>query len=289
MMTGKESRLDDVLELIKMRLVSLVLLSAAVGYYIAPRNSFDLSKLILTMLGTALVAAGSMALNEWWERADDARMKRTAARPLPSGRISEGAAIAAGVILSAVGLLLLFFKVNAQACILSAATLISYILIYTPLKKVTSLCTLVGAVPGALPPMIGWAGAVGGWPAPRAWVLFCIVFIWQMPHFLAIAWMHRKDYGEAGFKMLSVEDPSGHQVGRQILLYSLALLPVTLLPPIFDMTGKIYFYGALLLGVSKIGLVLWGLPQMDARCRVIFRASLAHLSFLLLLMFLNKV
>ena len=284
----KKKTFQDYLELTKMRLVTLVLLSSAAGYYLAPRDFFHKTLFAYTMIGTALVAAGSMALNELWEKIEDAKMKRTAHRPIPTGKIRSVEAFALGLGFSVLGLYFLYFKVNPLACFYAALTLISYVLVYTPLKKVTNLCTLVGAIPGALPPLIGWAAAINEHPGFRGWILFAIVFIWQIPHFLAIAWMFRDDYENAGFKMISGSDPTGAFTGRQILLYSVTLLPVSLLPTMFEITGKVYFWGALLLGVAKIIIVIVGLRDMNKNCRFIFRASLIHLSLLLLLMVMNR-
>ncbi len=281
------ARVSDYLELTKMRLVSLVLLSTAVGFFLGARG-FDFILFTLCLTGTGLVAAGSMVLNQWWERREDAQMARTLGRPIPAAKISPREAFWFGILLCIAGLAFLLFEVNFESAFLAALTLVSYVLLYTPLKKKTSLCTIVGAVPGALPPLIGWAAAAGK-TSFEAWLLFAIIFLWQMPHFLAIAWLYRKDYAAAGFKMLSVTDPSGSQVSRQILLYSLALLPVSLLPSAFGMLGIFYFLGALLFGIAFIAVCFESLKGLDQKAGLLFRASILYLSALQVLMFLDKV
>lgn len=281
------ARLRDYAELTKARLVSLVLLSTAVGYFLGSSGSFDGVLFAVSLFGTGLVAAGSMALNQWWERREDAQMTRTLARPLPASRLVPAEALVFGLVLSAAGLAILYFQVNFAAAFLAGLTLVSYVWIYTPLKKKTSLCTIVGAIPGALPPMIGWAAATGK-ISFEAWLLFAIIFLWQMPHFLAIAWLYRKDYASAGFCMLSVEDPSGKQVSRQILLYSLALLPVSLLPSVLGLQGKFYFAGALVFGLGFIAAALESLKGLDNKAGKIFRASILYLAAILILMVLDK-
>jgi heme o synthase len=280
------ARAAEYLELTKMRLVSLVLLSTAVGFFLASRR-FDGGLFAICLTGTGLVAAGSMALNQWWERREDAQMVRTLARPLPAGKLAPREAFWFGILLSTAGLALLYLQVNLETAFLAGLTLVTYVLLYTPLKKTTSLSTIVGAVPGALPPLIGWAAAAGT-TTFEAWLLFAIIFLWQMPHFLAIAWLYRKDYAAAGFRMLSVTDPSGKQVSRQILLYSLALLPVSLLPSALGLLGPLYFLGAILFGLGFIALSIESLKNLDQKAGVLFRASILYLSGLLILMVLDK-
>lgn len=282
------ARLHDYWELAKPRLVSLVMLSTSVGFFLASNGPLNWPLLILSFVGTGLVAGGSMGLNQWMERREDAKMQRTAKRPLPGGRLHAAEAFTFSFILCAAGLAILFWGVNEVAAFLSALTLVSYILLYTPLKKITSLCTIFGAIPGALPPMIGWASASGEVPY-EAWVLFAIIFLWQMPHFLAIAWLCRKEYASAGFKMLSVTDPSGAQVARQMILYTAALLPVSLLPSLIHMTGVFYFWGALIAGVIFITLGILGLRDLDRYARPLFRMSIFYLALILILMVMDKV
>ena len=282
------SRTHDYMELAKTRLVSLVLLSTGVGFFLGSFGRFDWLLFLSAVSGTALVAAGSMVLNQWMERVEDARMTRTAARPLPAGRMHSAEAFIFGVILFVSGLAVLLITTNPVTAFLAALTFASYLILYTPLKSKTSLCTIVGAVPGALPPLIGWAAAAGK-PSFEAWILFAILFLWQMPHFLAIAWMYRKEYAAAGFKMLSVTDPSGVQVSRQILIYSLALLPVSLLPTVVHLNGIFYFLSALILGIYYIRLAIESLDHLDQKARQLFRASIIYLALLLVMMVIDKV
>jgi protoheme IX farnesyltransferase len=192
-----------------------------------------------------------------------------------------------GIAASAAGLFILEAMVGRTSSVLAGLTLISYLLVYTPLKRKTELCTIVGAVPGALPPLIGWSSA-GASLTLEAWILFSILFLWQMPHFLAIGWMYRHEYANAGCRMLSVNDTDGYRVGRQIILYSLALLPVSLLPTLVGLTGLIYFFGALALGIGLIIFAVASLKQLDAKARFLFRASVIYLSCLLILMIADK-
>lgn len=286
--TEARARFADYVDLMKLRLVSLVMLSAAVGFFLGSHGPFNTALFWNCLLGTSFVAAGSMALNQWWERREDALMMRTLARPLPASKLSPAQAFFFGVLVSVTGLAILFFQTNIETTVTAAVTLITYVWVYTPLKKKTTLCTIVGAVPGALPPIIGWAAAAGK-VTHEAWLLFAIIFLWQMPHFLAIAWLYRKDYANAGFKMLSVEDPSGVQVSRQILLYSLALLPVSLLPTVLGFLGPFYFAGAMLFGLGLIAISWESLKNLDAKAGLLFRASILYLSGILILMVLDKV
>lgn len=291
MMTGAFSfsfaRLSDYWELTKPRLVSLTLWSTAAGLILADRAPVHFRLLTLTLLGTALVAAGSMSFNEWLERAEDARMSRTANRPLPAGRLHPYEAVIAGSLFSVMGLAVLYYGVNSLSALLAFATLVSYAAIYTPLKKITSLCTLVGAVPGALPPLIGWA-AVSGTLSAQAWVLFAIIFFWQMPHFYAISWFCRRDYEAAGFRMLVVKDPGGRRVAREMFLYNLAMIPVSLLPFLTGLTGKIYLTAAILMGAVMTVLSILCLKDLEKYARIFFRASLLYLTFLFIFMVANK-
>lgn len=279
--------LKDFLELTKPRLVSLVLLSTAVGFYLASCGAVDGTVLLRTLLGTALVAGGSMALNEWMERDEDARMKRTSSRPIPSGRIRPAFALVFGILISLAGFASLWI-IQPISALVASLIWVSYLLIYTPLKKRTSLCTLAGAIPGALPPLIGWTAASGGRPDLQAWILFLIIFLWQMPHFFAIAWLHRADYTAAGFRMLSVEDPGGNRVARQILLYSFATVQASFLASAAGLTGPVYFWGALVAGFLVLALAVTGLERLNEKARSLFRASVLYLAFLFLLMVVDK-
>jgi protoheme IX farnesyltransferase len=233
-----------------------------------------------TLIGTALVAGGAAALNQVLERDTDGRMRRTASRPLPRGRLSVVESTWFGVALSTAGLLDLALATNPAAALVAAATLISYVLVYTPLKTRTSLATLVGAVPGALPPVIGWAAASGSITLP-ALVLFGIVFFWQMPHFLAIAWMYRHDYARAGIPMLPVLEPDGRRTGHQALLYAAALWPVSLLPALVGLAGSAYSIVATALGFAFIGLAaMFARDRSQTNARRLFLFSLLYLTLL---------
>lgn len=279
----------DLWELTKPGINALVLVTAAVGSYLASEGRLDIQLLIWTLGGTALLSGGTNALNQYAERVADTRMKRTRDRPLPAGRLQPGLALTFAVSISVAGVLVLALLVNPLTALLGVVALVVYIFAYTPLKKRTSLCTIVGAIPGAIPPMMGWT-AVSGRVDVLAWVLFAIVFLWQLPHFLAIAWLYREDYAKAGLPMLPVVDPEGIRTGHQIILYSLALLPVSLLTTILDVTGAIYFFGALTLGV---GLIALGVGVAVARtglyAKRLFFASIVYLPALLILMVIDKL
>jgi protoheme IX farnesyltransferase len=276
----KGHRLLDFVSLTKPRLNLLVLLTTLGGVYIAAPDGVPASLVIHTMLGTALVAGGAAALNQVWERKTDRLMRRTSRRPIASERLHAAEGAWFGILLGGAGLVELTVAVNITAAWVAAVTLISYVLFYTPLKTRSSLSTLVGAVPGALPPVIGWAAATGNIGLPAA-VLFGIVFFWQMPHFLAIAWMYREDYARAGIPMLPVLDPDGQRTGRQALQYSLALGPVSLMPVLVGIAGATYAATAVLLWAT----MLWGSARFarhrsNAYARTLFVLSLAYLTLL---------
>jgi len=275
-------------ELTKPRLTLLALVSTAAGFVLASASPPDGLRLLITLLGAALVGGGANALNQYLEREPDALMARTKSRPLPSGRLNPQSALWCGLVLSVIGVAALAGLVNLLAAALSAGVLATYVGLYTPLKRTTSLCTLVGAVPGALPPLIGWAASRGELGL-GAWVLFAILFLWQLPHFLAIAWMHRDEYARAGFQMLSVTDPGGASASRQMVLYGAALLPISLLPTVLGLAGPIYFVGALGAGVWFVGTAAvaarWRSRPMVSK---VFLGSVGYLSLILLLMVLDK-
>lgn len=280
------SRVADFVELTKPRITSLVLVTAAVGYAVGggavPRINF-----LLFMLGTALSCAGASALNQYLERDADARMTRTSRRPVPAGRVTPQDALVFGLAISAAGLIVLA-GVNLLTLALGAASLLSYVLAYTPLKRVTSLCTVVGAVPGALPPLMGWAAARGSL-GPAGWGLFAILFLWQLPHFLAIGWLYREDYARGGFSMLAVNDRDGSSSGRQAALYATALLPVTLAAGLLAAAGKAYLWGALVLGVAFLACALaflWN--RSTGSARRLFLVSILYLPLLLGLMVFDR-
>jgi len=278
----------DYLALTKPRLTFLALLAVLAGFLMGSSRPLEWGRLLLTLLGAALVGGGGNALNQWWEREADALMRRTNRRPLPAGRLRPGQALAFGLAAAAGGVLLLALAVHALAALLGVVTLISYVALYTPMKRVTPLCTLIGAVPGALPPVIGWAAARGAL-ALEAWVLFAMLFLWQLPHFLAIAWVHREDYARAGFRMLPVVDPEGLSTARQMVLYGSALLPISLLPTLLGAAGEVYFAGAAAVGVWFVGMtVAAARRRSEALAGRLFLASIGYLPVVLGLMVLDR-
>jgi heme o synthase len=280
--------LAGVWEMTKPGITLMVVLTSALGFLLAggPAVSWQFAA---TLLGTGLVAAGASVLNQFWERVPDALMRRTAGRPLPAGRIDPDLALLAGVGLGVAGLIELAWAVNALTAALAALALAGYVFVYTPLKRVSSLATVVGAVPGALPPMMGWC-AVRGEVDLAAWVLFGILFFWQMPHFLAIAWICREDYARGGFPMLPVIDPGGVWTARQSILYGAALVPVSLLPSLLGLTGRLYFGGALALGVGYLGFCLaFAHRRSTAAARRLMLSSLLYLPAILLAMLADRL
>lgn len=278
-----------VCELVKARLTFLVLLTTLVGFYMGWRGPMDYRLMLHTLSGTTLLACGAAALNQLWEREHDARMQRTADRPLPSGRMKPETVLVFGGICSMGGLLYLAFAVDLLTSLLGAATLISYVFVYTPLKRVTWLNTAVGAVPGALPPLMGWSAARGELSG-EGWALFAVLFFWQIPHFFAIAWLYREEYAKAGFVMLPSLDPDGSRTGHQAVSHSLGLLTVSLLPFLFGMTGRVYPIGALLLGSAfLICAIQFSRDLSRSRARKLFFVSILYLPLLLGLMVFDKL
>ncbi len=281
-------RLADLLELTKPRVVAMVLVTTLVGFYLGSAGTPLLGLMLHTLAGTAIAAGGTLALNQYLERDLDARMDRTRHRPLPDGRVTPGEALAFGGALLVVGLGWLALAVGPLTALVTASISVTYLLVYTPLKPVTSLCSVVGAIPGALPPVAGWAAARGTL-GPEAWVLFGILFLWQIPHSLAIGRMYRDDYARAGIRLLPVIDRDGLSTGTQVVTNCLALVPVALLPTLIGLAGPVYFLVALTLGVgflwSAIGLARRGSAR-DAR-RVLL-VSLVYLPLLLATMALDK-
>lgn len=265
-----------------------MLLTAAAGFYLGSGAGVDVGLLVRTLVGVALVAAGTNAFNQVRERDVDAQMPRTRGRPLPSGRVSlRAAAVFAGTI-SLAGVVYLALAVNLLTAGLAALTLASYVLLYTPLKRRTTLNTLIGAVPGALPIVGGWTAA-GGALGPAVAALFGILFLWQLPHFLALAWIYREDYRRAGLAMLSVDDPDGRHTGQMVLLYAVALVPVSLFPTLLGVTGALYFFGALALGLGYAGVSIALLRAVTtSRAWRVFLVSIVYLPALLTLMVLDK-
>ena len=273
-------RAADFVTLVKPRLNLLVVFTAAAGLYLASPNGVALSVLLHTLVGTALIAGGAAALNQVLERDTDALMRRTRTRPIASGRLRPSQGVWFGLVLSTAGLIELAVGVNLVSSGMAALTLGSYVLVYTPLKRRTSLATLVGAVPGALPPVIGWVGATGSLTLP-ALILFGISFLWQIPHFLAIAWLYRDEFAAAGIPLLPVLEPDGRRTGQQALLYSAALWPVSLLPPLVGLAGGLYLVVATLLGLALIALsVSFARDRSTVSARRLFLFSIAYLPLL---------
>jgi protoheme IX farnesyltransferase len=276
-------------ELFKARLTTLVLLTTFIGFYLGTVGRVDYLLLLHTLVGTALLACGSSVLNQWLEREHDAKMQRTEDRPLPTGRISADNALKLGGILSAGGLAYLAFSVNLLTSLLGAATLILYVLVYTPLKRVTTLNTIIGAIPGALPPLMGWTAAQGQITI-QGWSLFAILFFWQLPHFLAIAWMYREDYARAGFQMLPIVDPSGARTGRQAVSHTLGLLAISFFPFLYRMVGTASLVGALVLGIVFLVCAIRFARRLDrSSARTLFFVSIIYLPLMMILMVLDKI
>ncbi|MBM3833248.1 MAG: protoheme IX farnesyltransferase [Verrucomicrobia bacterium] len=276
-------------ELTKPRLTALVLVTTLVGLYVGAQESISCVLMLNTLIGTALVAGGAAALNQLLEREHDAKMRRTEARPLPSGRLQPEAVLVFGGVCSAVGLIYLAAAVNLLTSVLGAITLVSYLFVYTPLKRVTPLNTVIGAIPGALPPLMGWT-AVRGEVTGEGWALFGILFFWQLPHFLAIGWIYREEYAKAGFAMLPVIDVEGSRTGRQAVSHTLGLLTVSLAPFVFKLAGVLYLAGALGLGMAFIWFAIQFSRHLTKwHARQLFYTSIIYLPLLLGLMVLDKV
>jgi protoheme IX farnesyltransferase len=279
----------DYMELVKARLTFLVLLSTLVGFVMGSGGGIELGLMIHTLFATALVAGGAASLNQWLEREADAKMQRTRNRPLPSGRMQAQEAVVFGTAVSLIGIIYLAVSVNALASLIAMVTLGAYLFIYTPLKRMTWLNTIIGAVPGAMPPLIGWAGASGGLSAD-GWVLFAIMFFWQMPHFFAIAWIYRDDYKAAGFPMLPVVDPEGASTGRLSVFHAMALLPISLMPAVLGMAGPVYFLSALVLSCAYLLFaVRFNRRKGRPDAWWLFGASIVYLPILLSIMVFDKL
>jgi protoheme IX farnesyltransferase len=281
------SRASDFLALTKPRITFLVVVTAAVGYALgAP--VFQSAVFLAVLAGTALVAGGASALNQYAEREVDARMLRTRGRPLPAGRLAPAEALAFGVVIAGVGLAILAAGTTPLTVALGLAALVTYVFAYTPLKRVSSLCTVVGAVPGALPPLMGYAAARGALDR-TAWALFAILFLWQLPHFLALSWMYRDDYARGGFPMLAVSDVDGASTGRQALLYAAALLPVTLAAGLFAQAGTAFLWGALAAGLGFLACAaLFARRREIAWARRLFLVSVLYLPAVCALMVFDR-
>ncbi len=286
---GTRRRLADFLSLAKPRVVLMVVLTTLVGYYLGASSDLDLLRLVHLLVGTALAAGGTLALNQFLERDVDAQMLRTRMRPLPDGRLQPVEAAAFGTLMTVGGLAYLAVAAGPAAAAITAITSVLYLGVYTPLKQVSPLCTVLGAIPGALPPVAGWVAARGELGL-GAGVLFAILFLWQLPHTLAIARLYRDDYARAGIRVLPVVDPDGGSTERQIVTGCLALHAAGLLPTLVGLTGGVYFFGALLLGAVFLvfGAAQALRPSAPAARRVVI-ASVVYLPLLLVLMALDKV
>jgi protoheme IX farnesyltransferase len=283
------SRASDFVMLAKPRLNMLVVASSLAGYVMGGGDMSDAMRVVFTVAGTAFVAGGASAFNQVIERSPDSLMRRTRLRPVPDGRLQPGESLVFATALSIVGLLILSAGVNPLSAGVALVTLLTYALIYTPLKRRSSFSTVVGAIPGALPPVIGWAAArdtlsYGGW------ILFGILFLWQLPHFLSIAWMYREDYARAGFPMLPVIEPDGRSTGRQAVIYCSALLPVSLMPTLVGMATTTYFVGALVLGLLFLALTMkFAGTRAMSDARRLFFGSILYLPLLWILMIVFRV
>jgi len=281
-------RVLDFVELGKLRVVSMVLVTTGVGFYLGSQGSFDYLRLLATLTGTGLAAAGTLALNQFMERDVDAKMRRTRNRPLPEGRLHPGEAFLFGVGVTAIGLLYLSLQVNLLAGLVTAATSLSYLLLYTPLKRRTTFSTVVGAVPGALPPVTGWVAATN-LLSVEAWILFTILFLWQLPHSLAIARIYRDDYSRAGIRLLPVVEPDGGSAARQVIGNCTALVLVGMMPTVVGLAGAIYLAVGLVLGLVFLGYGIgFAISRSVPAARKLLFASLVYLPVLLLAMALDK-
>jgi protoheme IX farnesyltransferase len=284
--------IGDYLELTKPRITVFILMSTAIGFlcgtHLASSNANIWLTLFHTLLGTALIASGTAALNQWYEREADAKMNRTRLRPIPSGRVTSARAFWFATLLSIAGFVDLWLGANRLTALLGAFTLASYLFVYTPLKRRSPHSTTIGAIPGAMPPLIGFAAAAGTLTA-EAWVLYAILFLWQFPHFYAIAWMYREDYARAGIRMLPVVEPDGASTARRMVLFSLVLLPVSLLPKFTAMAGNVYLFGAAALGAVFVFAAMRALfNRSDLRARQVLLASIVYLPALYGLLALDR-
>jgi protoheme IX farnesyltransferase len=280
--------MKDYIDLTKPSITWLILMSAGVGYFFGHHGAWDIWLLVHTVLGVGLIASGTAALNQWYEREADGKMLRTLHRPIPSGRLSPNRALAFGAALSVAGFAELAAEVNLLSGLLGLFTLLSYLFLYTPLKQRSPLSTTIGAFPGAMPPLIGFAAARGSLTV-EAWALFAILFLWQFPHFYSIAWMYREDYARAGILMLPVVEPDGKSTARQIVLFGFTLIPVSLVPSLLGMSGKIYFLGALVLGLYFLySGVRVALKRSILRARHVLLVSVVYLPLIYGLMVLDR-
>jgi heme o synthase len=281
-------RVSAYVELTKPRITFLIVLTSAAGFGLASRRGVDYVALLSALFGIALLSSGIATLNQYAERDLDGMMRRTAGRPLPTGKVAPWEALAFGAGLTILAEIYLLVLVNPLSALLGLTVIAGYLFGYTPLKTRSSLSTVVGAFPGAVPPLIGWTAATGTLSI-EAWVLFAILFLWQFPHFLAIAWMYREDYSRAGILMLPVVEPDGRVTAQQIVVYTLMLIPVSLLPTVLGLSGRIYFFGALLLGLLFLySSVRAAFSMSRQQARQLLLASVLYLPLLFVLMVANK-
>jgi protoheme IX farnesyltransferase len=283
-----KARAAAYVELTKPRITSLIVLTSAAGFSLGSRGAVNYLTFAHAMIGIALLSSGIATLNQFMERDLDGLMRRTENRPLPSGRLVPFEALWFGIMLTVGAELYLALSVNVLTAVMGLTVITGYLFLYTPLKTRTSLSTAVGAFPGAMPPLMGWTAARGEVDV-AAWVLFAILFLWQFPHFLAIAWMYREDYGRAGIRMLPVVEPDGRVTGQQIILYSLMLLPVSLLPTFLGISGRFYFFAALMLGLLFLASsIRAALSKSNQHARQLLLASVLYLPLLFGVMVLNR-
>ena len=281
-------RLSAYVELTKPRITFLIVLTSAAGFALGSPGPVDYVALLSALFGIGLLSSGIATLNQYAERELDGLMRRTANRPLPAGKLAPWEALAFGAATTILAEAYLLVLVNPLSALLGLTVIAGYVFAYTPLKTRTSLSTLVGAFPGAVPPLIGWTAASGSLSL-EGWVLFAILFLWQFPHFLAIAWMYREDYSRAGILMLPVVEPNGRVTAQQIVVYTLMLLPVSLLPVALGMAGRVYLYGAIVLGLLFLYSSLRAAFSMSRQqARRLLLASVLYLPLLFILMVLNQ-
>jgi protoheme IX farnesyltransferase len=286
--TSAKARAAAYIELTKPRITFLIVLTSAAGFCLGARGAVNYVVFTHAMIGIALLSSGIATLNQYLERDLDGLMRRTENRPLPSGRLVPFEALWFGITLTIVAELYLALSVNVLTALMGLTVIAGYLFLYTPLKTRTSLSTAVGAFPGAMPPLMGWAAARGEVDI-AAWVLFAILFLWQFPHFLAIAWMYREDYGRAGIRMLPVVEPDGRVTGQQIILYALMLLPVSLLPTLLGISGKVYLVAAIVLGLLFLASsIRAALSKSNQHARQLLLASVLYLPLLFGVMVLNR-
>ena len=286
---AQPTKLGAYIALTKPDVSLLVLMTTGAGFYMGARGPMPWVHMLHVIFGTMMSAAGTAALNHYIERESDRFMRRTASRPLPAGQLTPAEALRFGLGLALAGAVDLYYSAGSIACLLGVFTSLSYLLAYTPLKKRTVWATFIGAIPGAIPPMIGWTAATGKL-GTGAWLLFAILFLWQFPHFHAISWMYREDYARAGILMLPVVDKDGTRTFRQIILYAASLVAVSLLPAIMGFAGMLYFFGALVTSTGLVQVCLWAASaKTNTRAKWLMHATVLHIPILLGLMMYDKL